>query len=545
MLETCGPFNTFGIFRLLSAALVTSAIAVMAGCDDVQVEPPAPAVGPAPTVAVELPTRPAVPDEPARPASRPPSDTVVSGHSPPQPSQQNPQPEPERRPNPRREPERRSLADLLTEDELHGTADPGFGMAPMRPELLRPPMEVDDKAVAREGVRKLQSKHLTLYTDIPSSPGVDELPAVFDKILPQWCDYFGLDATKHQDFHLTGYAIGNRQLFRRLGLLPDDLPPFLHGYSRDREFWLYDQSSDYYRRHLVLHEGTHGIMYLLLGGYGPPWYMEGMAELFGTHLWADSKLTTRYFPQTKEEVPYWGRVKIIKDEYAAGRGMMLDRIMEYGPRAHLNKEPYAWCWAAAKFLDEHPLSREKFRQCGSRVRSFDFNKQLRKELADVWPKLSEQWQLFVANMEYGYDIQREVIQYAPGESLPPGGTTVTVAADRGWQSSGIRLEAGTRYEITATGRFQIADQPEIWWCEPNGVTIRYWNGKPLGILRGVIRDDVPDVHKPSELVSQTMVIGLRQVISPPQSGTLYLRVNDSPAELADNAGQLTVHVAPH
>ena len=33
---------------------------------------------------------------------------------------------------------------------------------------------------------------------------------------------------------------------------------------------------------------------------------------------------------------------------------------------------------------------------------------------------------------------------------------VTIAADRGWQSSGVWLEAGKTYRMTARGRYQIA-----------------------------------------------------------------------------------------
>ena len=47
------------------------------------------------------------------------------------------------------------------------------------------------------------------------------------------------------------------------------------------ELWLHDQPTAYYRRHLLLHEGTHVFMASFLGGCGPGWYMEGTAELFG------------------------------------------------------------------------------------------------------------------------------------------------------------------------------------------------------------------------------------------------------------------------
>ncbi len=534
--------------RLVTTVLIAVSLACLAGCGD-----EGPAVSP-PEALAAAPVEPNVPSVSEQPRGIPIADAgtslppfVVLQEETASATASSKQPaEPAERAY-ERNPKRRSLADLLTDDDFFEDAASGNVAPPPPPgeRFIRPPMKVDDQRVAAAGVRKLQSKHLTLYTDIPSSPEVDEVPRVFDQALPQWCEYFGLNLADHQDLHLTGYAIRDRQLFRRLGLLPEDLPPFLHGYSRDYEFWLYEKESLYYLRHLAIHEGTHGIMYLLVGGYGPAWYSEAMAEMFGTHSWTDGRLTTRYFPRTREEVPFWGRIKIIKDEYAADRGMTLPRIFQYGPMAHLNKEPYAWCWAAATFLDSHPLSREKFRRMRSQVHdgSVNFGRRLYNELADEWPELSEQWHLFVANMEYGYDIQREVVQYKRGEPLPADGATVTIVADRGWQSSGLRLEAGTRYEITAAGRYQVDNEPKIWWCEPNGVTIRYWKGKPLGQLLGALRNDEYGPDDESDLISQPLAIGFHWEKVAPKSGTLYLRINDSPAELANNAGQLTVNVS--
>jgi hypothetical protein len=37
-------------------------------------------------------------------------------------------------------------------------------------------------------------------------------------------------------------------------------------------------------------------------------------------------------------------------------------------------------------------------------------------------------------------------------------------------------------------------------------------------------------------------VGLGAELTPAETGTLYLRINDSPAELADNAGGLQVQV---
>jgi hypothetical protein len=102
------------------------------------------------------------------------------------------------------------------------------------------------------------------------------------------------------------------------------------------------------------------------------------------------------------------------------------------------------------------------------------------------------------------------------------------------------LEAGKRYQITATGRYKIAQTTQPWWSEPGGVTIRYYRGKPLGMVLGVVRPEVPQSGVSTLILPDA--IGLERVTVPRRSGTLYLRVNDSPAELSDNAGSVSVRI---
>lgn len=449
-----------------------------------------------------------------------------------------------KRPKP---PKNRSLADLLSGDPEAMNVpqeildDPPDGFGRFVSELPR--MKIDEAKVRAQGIRRLQGKHLVLYTDLPAGPEIDSLPEVFDLAFPQWCDYFGVKPSEHADWRLTGVLMKDKTRFQKCGLLPADLPPFPHGFSRNFEFWLYEQPSDYYRRHLLLHEGTHGFMNTILGSCGPPWYMEGIAELLATHRWRDGKLRMNYFPATREEVPMWGRIKIVRDAYAGFRGKRLREILAYGGSAHRENEPYGWCWAAVAFLDGHPAYRDRFRKLPRFVGKPDFNERFIQLFRDQWDEVAEQWEVFVGSLQYGHDLTRTAVDFAPGKPLPPGGTTVTVAADRGWQNTGIRLEAGVRYRLTASGRYQVDDEPRIWWCSPGGVSIRYWNGLPLGVLLAAVHPDHYNYDQPSPL-SRPLRVGLGGRLTPGESGTLLLRINDSPAELDDNAGTLTVRVEP-
>ena len=402
---------------------------------------------------------------------------------------------------------------------------------------------IDQQRIASARIRKTVGKHVTLFTDLPAGE-VDELPKVFDAAVPLWCEYFGIKPGDVALWKTVGFVMRDKERFVGTGLYLASLPPFPNGYSTGAQLWIYDQPSAYYRRHLLLHEGTHLFMYRWLGGAGPPWYMEGLAELLGTHRWEGGKLTLGVMPRSKEEVPYWGRVKIVRDEFAAGRGMTLGDIMNYDSQAHLKQEPYGWCWAAAAFLDGHPLTQQTFRELQSDVSlSHDeFSAELRKRLKDQWNAISQDWQLFVIHCDYGYDFARSAVLRNPAMPLPAAGAKVSVASDRGWQSSGVKLEAGKTYVIAASGRFAVTGGEKPWPCEAGGITIRYHRGQPLGMLLGVVYDE--GAPSPVSPLSKPEAIGLAARLTPTTAGTLYLSVNEASAGLADNRGAIEVQIRP-
>ena len=434
----------------------------------------------------------------------------------------------------------RTFADLIASDPDAATA-PAAVPAGQQGEATE--MVIDDSKAATAGIRKLAGKHLALYTDVLPAPEVDDLTEAFDAAVPLWCQYFEIPVERAADWRLTGFLMQEKNRFIGAGMLPADLPPFPNGYQRGNCLWLYNQVENYYRRHLLLHEGTHAFMAHFLGSIGPPWYAEGMAELLGTHRWQDGQLTLGYLPKSKAETPGWGRIKIIKDEAAAGRGLMPAMIMDYGPTAHQRNEPYGWCWGLASFLDSHPRCHQAFRQLRGMVRQPGLTAWFREQLQADWPDLNEQWQLFVMNLDYGYDVGREAIERQDVQPLPPDGATVTIAADRGWQSTGFRLEAGATYRLVATGRYQVGQSSGPWWSEPGGITLHYHHSRPLGLLLGAVRDDSQPLAGLTPL-ARPEPIGLETSLTVRAAGTLYLRVNDSAAGLADNAGALEVQIVP-
>jgi hypothetical protein len=229
---------------------------------------------------------------------------------------------------------------------------------------------------------------------------------------------------------------------------------------------------------------------------------------------------------------------LIQDARAANRALGLPAVLQIDNRKPLGTEAYAWCWAAAKFLDSHPRYRERFRQLRGYVREADFNEVLHHEFANNWDNLQTEWQAFIAILDHGYDFERMAIDFEGGPPLGEVPHTVMIQADRGWQSSGIKLMAGKSYNITASGRYEIANDGQPWPCEPGGVTIDYYDGRPLGMLLGAIDGRTGDTT-----LARPFSISLGTTITPKVNGTLYLRVNDSPGQLDDNRGTLTVTIS--
>jgi hypothetical protein len=241
-------------------------------------------------------------------------------------------------------------------------------------------------------------------------------------------------------------------------------------------------------------------------------------------------------------------VKIVQDEFAAKRGLMLPEIFQLDRRAHLRNEPYGWCWAAAAFLDGHPRYREPFRKLKADAATTDdrFSRHFLAALANDAKYLAEDWQVFVAEIDYGYDLERSAVRRKPAESLvnvPQEGITVKIDAAAGWQSSGVRVRAGDSYSIAASGRYHVGDKPKPWICEPAGVSIEYHRGLPLGILMAAVGEDDASGDKLTGLVAGQPVGSRRDGVWE-ASGVVYFRINEASAGLKDNRGVVTIVMRP-
>jgi hypothetical protein len=196
------------------------------------------------------------------------------------------------------------------------------------------------------------------------------------------------------------------------------------------------------------------------------------------------------------------------------------------------------------FLARHPRYRDRFRESARYLQGTQFHTELAKRLDGDARDLNTEWALFILNLQHGYDVERAAIDFIAGTPLAENESEreLTIRSDRGWQSSRVLLEASKEYEVSATGRYTLADEPKPWVSEPPGISIRYFDGFPLGQLLACLRQEAAPADGEPETMLKVLSIGSGRRFTAPVTGTLYLRVNDSWSELADNRGEVHVVV---
>ena len=414
----------------------------------------------------------------------------------------------------------------------------------VRPADRRP--RRDDARLVDAGVHSVESKRLKLYTDIDIEVA-RPLPALIDQLYVALDAYFGPlpPDVAGTEFQISGFLIRDMALFRELDLLPEDFT-IEHGAQRRNEFWMREQEFDYYRRHLLLHEATHCFMNFMPGVDAPLWYLEGMAEYFGAHqLHGERPATFREMPTSPHDFAGFGRITIIRKDVLANKSLTIPAIMALSASDFVAPDPYGWSWALCAFLDGNPRYHERFQKLGGFTQGTQFARVFSETFAADQRELATEWHLFLCNLQYGYDIQRSAIDFKPGETLKDdqASQTVTIEANRGWQSSGVLLNEGQIYEVTATGRFTLADnnpQSKPWISEPRGISFRYFDGHAIGTLLGCLRTESGPAGGPDDSMLNVIALGSECKFKSPVTGTLYLRLNDAWNSLHDNHGDAKV-----
>ena len=391
-----------------------------------------------------------------------------------------------------------------------------------------------------------EGRHIRLVTDLPDSPQLNEYVAAFDAAVPHWAAYWQLAPERLQEWRVTAFLMDDKQAFVARGMLPRALPDFPNGYQAGDRIWIVNKPSVYYTRHLLLHEGTHAVTWWLFGGTGPAWYMEGTAELLGTHRWTvdprtgAATLTLASMPANRGEVPDWGRIELVARGRQQQQVPTIETVMRYSDTAHRDVEPYAWSWLAVTLLEMYPEYRVPLRAAAinGSDRSPQFTRAFYQQLQAQWPVLAARWRLLTHDIEYGFDASRHQVDLSPQPGLTAAAAlSMRLDVAHGWQVAPFTLAAGQQVEVSAGGRFTIRDAPQRWEAEADGVTIEYHRGEPLGRLLACVLPLKPVTGRYLPEL-EVVAIGHSATVTATEASWLLLKINEPAAALADNEGQL-------
>ncbi len=400
-------------------------------------------------------------------------------------------------------------------------------------------------AVAQtSGFRAYEGKHIRLRIDVGTKDDAKQYVDVFDAAVKQWVAYWSLPVESVSAWRVDAVIMSDRQQATMAGLMKDRIPDFKFGFNAGRTLYLIAQPSHYYTEHLLLHEGVHAFARHTFGGLGPTWFMEGTAEILATHQGSGANVIVNRIPRSRDDSPFWGRVKVIRDAHDSGSIPSVESVMRMPPRLDGDITAYSWAWTLVMLLTQYPEYDQAFRAMTTAGHdgSNELSKQLYQRLSADWPAVVARYRLLGQSLDYGFDWDRERVTIHTGDASWTGKPiSMQVLADQGWQSSGVVFPAGMSLSVESKGESILALQPKPWRSLPEGVTIRYHRGLPIGKLVGCLVPINSNADRPLSSL-ETVAIGAGARLDVAEPSWLVMRVNDDVGELADNSGHYEVTI---
>ena len=425
-----------------------------------------------------------------------------------------------------------------------GTSTPA-NLSPPRHRLPdnRPDLNPQRQAAAR--IQRLQSDHLILLTD-RATDSIEDLPALADELFEYLQHVCGplSPAPDGAEFQVTGFLMVDENRFTSAGLIPPQVVGMRHGQQFGYSFWIRNQEDDYYLRHLLLHEFVHCYMTCETRqpDIPPAWFMEGAAEIFATHRRALSGTTFGVLPENHGGFEGWGRISEIgrrlsgaaTDEVTAQTVPPLEAVLLPAVSLIRDDARYAYWWALCWMLSTHPeYSGDWAALCRCRGQA-RFSSTMARLLTRAGHRLRADWLLFAESVCVGFDPTRSYPVHRSISNAPD--SEFKLSAGAGWQDSGHVLQQGMNCDIVCRGSCILATTTAPWVTEPQGITLEYSMGRPLGEVLAVIVDGE------TGWISRRVPLGRGRRFVVPHSGRLWLQINDSAAQRADNSGSFTVSV---
>ena len=149
---------------------------------------------------------------------------------------------------------------------------------------------------------EVRSEHYALHVEVLDG---QEIGYLLEALHPQLTAHFGAAPAEI----LRGGIYADRPAYVAALAADGIQDPGGGGYysPQTRKFYLFVQPSEHYSRQLTIHEATHQFHYLVATdnrGASGGWYVEGLAEYFGMHVWDGERLETGVVPLvTLEDYP--------------------------------------------------------------------------------------------------------------------------------------------------------------------------------------------------------------------------------------------------
>ena len=262
------------------------------------------------------------------------------------------------------------------------------------------------------------------------------------------------------------------------------------------------------------HEAVHAYCGHNFGTTGPTWYSEGMAEM------------GQYWRKNDHSVQVHD---VVIDYIRKSEPKSLNAIVNGNERTGDSWQNYAWRWALCHLLANNPNYAAQFRPLGLGIlhqKPVTFE----SVYGAMANEVSFEYLFFLEHVCNGFRADLCWWDWKRKHTALPTGTSrlVKVAANRGWQPSGVLVKADQEYDITTTGVWKTDKM------QTKGVTAD-GDDAGKGKLVGILFYDYQ--------LSEPFELGATTKFKAPRDAQLHVRCQDEWSSIGDNSGMIDVKIA--
>lgn len=268
---------------------------------------------------------------------------------------------------------------------------------------------------------------------------------------------------------------------------------------------------------VVQHESVHAFCHLAYGGTGPTWYAEGMAEL-GCY-WRLGDVGVNVDP-------------VVIRYLTTASPKPLTELIRLDQVTGDSWQAYAWRWALCYMLVNNPNYGKRFFKLGEKIMPPDGDFTFQTEFGDVASQISFEYQQFIKHLGNGY--QQELCSWdwkTKADAVGANGKKSKVIARRGWQATGVSVEAGQTYQIQTEGTWTTDGRDPF-----SAKGLENGTGRLVGAIL-TQNENQKDRWEEYQL-SEEIPLGEDATFSAPVTGHLFLRCKEKLTQIGDNQGEV-------